>query len=145
MKKTLESMLSTSEIERFKCNMKKAIMEKWVKALRSGKFEQTQHVLHDNNGYCCLGVLCELAPNTEFSQKTAGDTGGFLIEGTEVEEEVEETYSSVLPPSVMNWAGMFSCTGGPQGWQKESLASMNDKGKSFTEIADIIEKNYKIF
>jgi hypothetical protein len=32
--------------------------KKWVEALRSGKYKQTEHVLQDTNGYCCLGVAC---------------------------------------------------------------------------------------
>lgn len=40
--------------------MKKAIADKWVKALRSGEFEQGQGALKANNKYCCLGVLQEL-------------------------------------------------------------------------------------
>lgn len=44
--------------------MDKKIKIKWLKALRSGKFEQTNFRLKrtDANGverYCCLGVLCE--------------------------------------------------------------------------------------
>lgn len=33
---------------------------KWTKALRSGKYKQTQGALHNKKGYCCLGVACEL-------------------------------------------------------------------------------------
>jgi hypothetical protein len=37
-------------------------IRKWVKALKSGKFEQTTGQLFDNkeNKYCCLGVACRL-------------------------------------------------------------------------------------
>lgn len=39
--------------------MNKKIKKLWVKALRSGKFEQTTGALYNegNDGYCCLGVL----------------------------------------------------------------------------------------
>ena len=35
---------------------------KWVEALRSGRFVQGQHVLHNaaNDTYCCLGVAREV-------------------------------------------------------------------------------------
>lgn len=36
-------------------------VRKWVKALRSGKYKQAKYVLHDGEGYCCLGVVCVLA------------------------------------------------------------------------------------
>lgn len=43
--------------------MDATLKAKWVEALRSGKYEQGPHKLHnkDNNTYCCLGVLCVLA------------------------------------------------------------------------------------
>lgn len=31
----------------------------WCNALRSGKYKQTKDILQDENGYCCLGVLCK--------------------------------------------------------------------------------------
>ena len=33
---------------------------KWLEALRSGKYEQTQGTLRDGDAFCCLGVLCDL-------------------------------------------------------------------------------------
>lgn len=42
--------------------MKKELKDKWVAALRSGKYEQGQNYLRtEKNKYCCLGVLCEVA------------------------------------------------------------------------------------
>lgn len=29
---------------------------KWVKALRSGEYEQCQYRLHDHGAFCCIGV-----------------------------------------------------------------------------------------
>lgn len=40
--------------------MKAAYKQKWLKALRSGKFNQKQGLLKIGNGFCCLGVLCEV-------------------------------------------------------------------------------------
>lgn len=37
--------------------MNKKWKKKWISALTSGKNKQTQEVMKDNNGYCCLGVL----------------------------------------------------------------------------------------
>lgn len=41
-----------------------AFKEKWVAALRSGKYNQGKHELYsgeDENSYCCLGVACRVA------------------------------------------------------------------------------------
>ncbi len=41
--------------------MTQELKDKWVAALRSGKYQQgTIHLQHDNR-FCCLGVLCEVA------------------------------------------------------------------------------------
>ena len=45
-----------------------------------------------------------------------------------------------LPPTVMRWAGMSSDEGG---YDNGCLASMNDDGASFKEIADIIKVEYE--
>lgn len=37
---------------------------KWVAALESGNYTQIQTALHTDNGFCCLGVLCDVVkPN----------------------------------------------------------------------------------
>jgi hypothetical protein len=42
--------------------MNKAIKNKWVKALRSGKYKQAEGTLYnkDKDSFCCLGVLKDL-------------------------------------------------------------------------------------
>lgn len=41
--------------------MKKEIADKWVAALRSGKYKQGRQYLRTfEDNYCCLGVLCEI-------------------------------------------------------------------------------------
>jgi hypothetical protein len=41
--------------------MKQEFKEKWIKALESGKYPQAKNTLRSKEGYCCLGVLCEVA------------------------------------------------------------------------------------
>lgn len=45
--------------------MSPELKEKWVAALRSGKYKQGKKVLRTyENTFCCLGVLCDIAnPN----------------------------------------------------------------------------------
>ena len=40
--------------------MKRADRDKWVAALRSGKYQQGQNSLCHRKKYCCLGVLAEV-------------------------------------------------------------------------------------
>lgn len=33
----------------------------WIEALESGKYRQTKKALHNTDGFCCLGVECEIS------------------------------------------------------------------------------------
>lgn len=45
--------------DKFDLNYAKPIRQRWIKALRSGKYKQGQECLVDSQGRCCpLGVLC---------------------------------------------------------------------------------------
>ena len=42
--------------------MDKTLKQKWVNALRSGKYKQGRILFRNiNNEYCCLGVLCDVS------------------------------------------------------------------------------------
>ena len=100
--------------------------KKWVAALRSGEYPQTKKCLQDKNGFCCLGVACDL-----YQKEVGGidiDSRGF-IDGSE--------YGQVLPHEVMGWLGLRTKDGSITIEQRLSL--YNDEGKSFSEISDIIE------
>lgn len=105
--------------------MKKDVMEKWVAALRSGKYRQGKNRLRNScNQFCCLGVLCDISEISQF------DEDGFYLKA-----------GAILPYKVMEWADIKS----PSPYAQEySLMSMNDSlNKSFEEIADFIEANYE--
>jgi len=40
--------------------MRPEIKAAWIAALRSGKYKKTVGDLRNPNGFCCLGVLCDL-------------------------------------------------------------------------------------
>ena len=50
-------------------------IKEWTKALRSGKYKQTKDTLQDKNGYCCLGVACELFTELPIKTKNVLDGG----------------------------------------------------------------------
>jgi hypothetical protein len=112
------------------------IRARWVAALRSGKYEQTAGSLHDECGFCCLGVLCELAVQAGIMPAATltplGWKYGALGEG------------SVLPLEVRQWAGIGidPCVTVDLGEGREitSLSGLNDECEwSFGRIADLIE------
>jgi hypothetical protein len=102
----------------------------WLEALRSGKYPQIQKRLHSEKGFCCLGVLCDLAVAEGITTRNTEEPGrwnekGFNYEGHDI----------FLPLNVMKWADLsvYSCN---------FVAGRNDQGASFSEIADYIKKNY---
>ncbi len=101
------------------------ILKDWVKELRSGEYKQTKRSLHDNYGFCCLGVLSDIAIDDDWIYK----------EG------------SALPS---HWK-LLGCGGSlPDKLRKNlkiteveewHLIRMNDDGTPFNEIAYWIEEN----
>jgi hypothetical protein len=118
--------------------------KKWIAALRSGKYQQSQFRLTrldtEGNviGHCCLGVACELAIQNGVPLEVNTEESELLIEGplTKVKARSYNQMSSFLPKSVWEWLGLQSCNGMHQA---DSLSSMNDSGKTFEEIATLIE------
>lgn len=102
--------------------------KKWVEALRSGEFKQVKGRLKTVDGYCCLGVVCELAIK-------AGVPVGVGAIGLLPTFEGE---TARLPKGVRDWIGLRDAYGSYDG-DSTSLSHENDHGKSFAEIADIIE------
>lgn len=118
--------------------MKKNVMKKWVKALRSGEYAQGKLSLVriSNNGehqFCCLGVLCNIMQEETGELKVNRVNDNFIFDSNR----------HILPDSVKNWSDMKSHDGTTACSKMVSLIGLNDDGKSFTEIADVIEENYK--
>ena len=118
-----------------KLTEKQKIRRSWIRALRSGKYKQTDTVLHrteeGNDYFCCLGVLCELAVKE-----------GIIEPGKTKGENVYYSRKSyqVLPKKVQLWAGLKTNVGDFKDTYSEgSLADLNDGGTPFSEIATIIE------
>lgn len=110
--------------------MDQEVKIKWIKALRSGKYKQITNKLCDGEGFCCLGVLCEISN----LPKHVGSNKVFYT----VETLDREPYQI--------W-GDFPYHGalGVTGEQATELTSKNDgrseRRHSFGEIADWIEQN----
>lgn len=134
--------------------MKQNIMKKWVKALRSGKFKQGTGTLKQYNSkgqvkYCCLGVLCELY-NQEMKKKkkktlpeTTEDYNSQFVDWSKCTKFGDKAFD--LPKEVMKWSGVETSDG--YLWYVlyalPSLSLLNDAGKKFKTIANIIEKNWE--
>lgn len=112
--------------------MDKKIKKLWLKALRSGKYKQAMHTLKNNNNeYCCLGVLCDIY--AKINKKKGFDKHNYFLDE-----------NAILPMKVIKWAGLstegykYDCQNVRIG--DNSLSNLNDKGKSFKYIANVIDK-----
>lgn len=109
--------------------MKADIKKRWVEALRGGKYQQGFNALHREGTFCCLGVL------TDLYLQEMGESwvpipiapGCFHAFGKEY----------FTPDRTQKWAGL-EC--GDPDIEADTLSLLNDGGKTFKEIADLIEK-----
>ena len=104
--------------------------QKWIDALRSGKYNQVKGTLKGQQpdgtiGYCCLGVFAEINGKElkveEIYQDCDGET--FVVEEG--------------PTGIYNF-----CRENIPGFVVGDGISMNDDGRTFEEIADMIEKEW---
>jgi hypothetical protein len=123
--------------------MKKTVATKWIKALRSGKFKKGKSLLKYYNTmneprHCCLGVLCELYNETMKKNKKK-----MLSIKTPYKAVFFNGKEEFLPSVVRKWAGMKTCNG-QFSKSSQSLAVLNDTGRSFEYISKTIENKVEI-
>ena len=122
--------------------------QKWVDALRSGKYTQTRGALRNDEGnnpkFCCLGVACDLyAKETNVDGWRKIETGLNTLYKFVSDESSSE---DALPESVAEWLGLNSVEGefDPElaGLKVSTLIALNDDHDmryDFKKIADVIE------
>lgn len=113
------------------------IGNKWVEKLRSGEYQQAREQLRSkDNGYCCLGVLCEVY------REDVGNSEWILLKNQDEESYSYEFLgmSGMLPNRVIHWAGMSDSVMVGYGSKRETLTALNDILRlDFNKIADVIE------
>lgn len=108
--------------------MKAEIKRLWIRALKSRKYKQGYGALRTKEGYCCLGVLCDLH---------AKATGGKWRKSTQFTYEYLDQ-EDVLPKEVYKWAGLDS----PNPFvPRVHLTGLNDDERmNFEHIANMIRR-----
>lgn len=127
--------------------MNPQVKAKWIDALRSGEYSQTDGALQDEHGFCCLGVLCDLYSKSHgMSWK--------VLDLTEVPHQNHnrfyfENESEFLPQSVREWADLSGCNPTIIEYDEEDnseteyeISTLNDSGYTFDRIANIIEDQF---
>lgn len=115
--------------------MKEKIKQKWVEALKSKKYKQSQDALRTPQGFCCLGVLCDLYIEAKKLK------GWRKVDRSHFSFGPNVTLSGYLPDTVMKWAGLPS--NDPkiiQGRHQDPISVLNDRGITFKELAKLIEE-----
>jgi len=135
-----------------KTKMNPEVKQKWIDALRSGDYEQGSEKLRGVNGYCCLGVLCDIYAR---EHDTQWEFRGYDELSDESNPHPMDYWyfgdqSEFLPEFVMNWAGVdVNCPvvkldveeDGEDSWfYHEGLADLNDSGYTFMDLSKIIEQ-----
>jgi hypothetical protein len=126
--------------------MNPEVKAKWLEALRSGEYKQTRHTLRScTDGFCCLGVLSDIYRKEVGGSWQLGHDGDDTVYSI-VNKNQDDCATVELPDCIKHWAEVDACN--PQVHLKKeddsfgfvSLATLNDEGKTFNEIADLIEK-----
>lgn len=114
-------------------------IQKWVNALRSGQFTQTHKGdLQNYEGYCCLGVACEVFVGDVYRRHAGFLTGGhpYVCKGAPFWlEEINNVFykKTGLKLTTLNDSG-------------DTLIGERDREKleafTFDEIADLLELVY---
>lgn len=94
--------------------MDPVLQHKWIEALKSDNYKQAKGILYNSytNGYCCLGVLLEVAGYDKHLYYGMGKVSYWLGED-----------HRLLPQAL-----------------EDEVILMNDDGTSFKDIANYIEK-----
>lgn len=99
---------------------------KWVAALRSGEYRQGVGYLNAKDGFCCLGVLCDISGEGQWeADPEVPECKRYLTD--------DAWNRATLPTKIEKQQRISS--------HISDLMNMNDGGKSFTEIADFIQTN----
>lgn len=114
---------------------KKKDIKKWCAALRSGKYQQGKGQLQTKDGYCCLGVACDVF----IPENKRDEIFGLITGDTPEDQDLAPAWLKKIEENFNDLA-------------EEWISEMNDIGVyldgvrlapfTFDEIADVLEAVY---
>ena len=124
--------------------MNPEIKKLWVDALRSGEYKQGQGTLKRSDCFCCLGVLTDIFIKITGRAEWIPVAESHRARIISTDYAYQEESSAILLKAVCEWAGLKR----PNPVMPirlptrniTTLSELNDLGRGFSEIADIIEK-----
>lgn len=132
--------------------MNKTVKEKWINALTSGEYKQTRDILcrinsDGSKSYCCLGVLtdlyqkeCDINPELKKLEESINFSSSpeKCIAYTDLNIAFMLPNYGTLSNSVIEWSELSNKRGFFDDGECKTLSFENDNGKTFEEIAEII-------
>jgi hypothetical protein len=103
------------------------LVRAWTAALRSDRFRQASGRLRTGHGWCVLGVACHAYDAGGW--RCSGGTWSYLDCNEELPAEVADAFR------LRTACGRY----GPDP-EARSLATDNDEGRTFAELADLIDR-----
>lgn len=117
--------------------MEASLKAQWLTSLRGGMYKQTSSRLRDGDGFCCLGVLCDILVDDGLGVwEERVDITGKMMAGATYTDNYGGSHLSTLFDKGSSFQAFLAL---PEDIQSH-LIGMNDTGSSFTEIADYIEE-----
>lgn len=129
--------------------MKKEVAEAWVSALRSGKYSKTTRQLRTSQGFCCLGVLCDISGQGSWYED---HKDSFVYRDIHKERGHIGLHATraALTDTVKEWAGLktgiipyIMLDTDKDNGSRTALSGLNDAGMSFDDISRFIEQNWE--
>lgn len=112
--------------------MKKDILFKWITAMRSGKYPMAKGNLRSSNGYCPLGVLCDISEQDKW-----------VVHPSDKDRIIYSYAGQInyLPNEVADWADL---KGSERGDMPAIVMAMFDQGVSTEGIIEHLKRAYKV-
>jgi hypothetical protein len=116
----------------------------WIETLESGKYPKTKNFMHDECGYCCLGVLVEMTGIGFNETNPWYKNVDYNSDGRYYYPKSDGRYYYPKNDKLADTAGLtpiglehFGITG----WQQNELMRLNDFNDTFDKVIAYIKEN----
>mgnify|MGYP003544036251 CR=1 FL=1 len=117
----------------------RAVIEKWIRMLRSNRNTQTRGHLRDTEGFCCLGVACKAA-----GRRFDKSSGNYRCDGHEYDLPLKVREAlGLTDDNHSDHAASPGVRVGPGLGGMVALSTLNDQQRlTFHQIAYLIEQDW---
>ena len=120
----------------------RALMVKWIDALRSGDYPQIRGFLHTTEGLDCLGVLCDVVdPNGWNMEKP------YTVKPSNIRPNPVPYYEFLYKGQTSTYTlpdALVADLGVEDNFAYYMVELSDKKGLDFNQIAEILERSYVV-